>query len=195
MKRRLRIALDMDEVLVDTFAQQLAWFRSEYGYVLTKEDLAGRRLADVVDAEHCRVHEEVLQRGDFFEDLPVMPGSQRVVCELAEDFEIFVATAAMDYPASLAPKYRWLSRHFPFVPASHYVFCGDKSVLAADFLVDDNAYNFDRFGGEGILYSAPHNAGARGYTRVDGWEDVRRLFAGLRRECPGGTVEELKQRA
>jgi 5'-nucleotidase len=177
MKRGLRIAIDMDEVLVDTFARQLTWFRSEYGYEWTKEMFAGKRLEDFADAEHVVAHEACLHRGEFFEDLPVMCGSQRVVSELAERFEIFVATAAMDYPGSLAPKYRWLARHFPFIPASHYVFCGDKSILAADFLVDDNAYNFERFAGEGILFSAPHNASVAGYTRANGWEDVRRLFA------------------
>jgi 5'(3')-deoxyribonucleotidase len=169
----------MDEVLVDTFARQLAWFRSEYGYEWTKEMFAGKRLADFAAAEHVLAHEAWLHRGEFFEDLPVMSGSQRVVRDLAERFEIFVATAAMDYPASLAPKYRWLARHFPFVPASHYVFCGDKSILAADFLVDDNAYNFERFAGEGILFSAPHNAHVTDYPRVNGWEDVARLFAAM----------------
>jgi 5'(3')-deoxyribonucleotidase len=31
-------------------------------------------------------------------------------------------------------KYEWMHEHFPFIPDSHLVFCGDKSIIAADFL-------------------------------------------------------------
>jgi len=181
MDERIRIALDMDEVLADTFARQLDWFRGEYGYEWPPEALEGRRLSSLVEMEHFLAHEEHLRHGAFFEDLPVMPESREVVRELAEHFEIFVATAAMGYPGSFLPKFRWLERHFPFIPASHVVFCGDKSMLGTEFLVDDNAYNFERFCGEGILFSSPHNAYVRGYRRVNDWEDVRRLFEDVRR--------------
>jgi 5'(3')-deoxyribonucleotidase len=43
----------------------------------------------------------------------------------------------MTVPNSLGPKYRWLQRHFPFIPPTHYVFCGNKSILRADYLIDD----------------------------------------------------------
>jgi hypothetical protein len=38
-------------------------------------------------------------------------------------------------------KYEWMHEHFPFIPDSHLVFCGDKSIIAADFLIDDNAHH------------------------------------------------------
>lgn len=176
MSGRLRVAVDMDEVLVDTVTAQLEWFRDAYGYAWTKEALAGKRFEDVADAEHVRAHYEDLHRGAFFEDLPPMPGGVEVLRELASRHEVFVATAAMEFPASLAPKFRWLARHVPFVPPSHFVFLGDKSVLATDVLVDDNAYNFRRFRGRGILFSSYHNANEAGYTRARDWEDVARLL-------------------
>jgi hypothetical protein len=33
-----------------------------------------------------------------------------------------------------------MHEHFLFTPDSHLVFCGDKSIIAADFLIDDNAH-------------------------------------------------------
>lgn len=105
-----------------------------------------------------------------------MPGSQQVLQELAERYEVFVGTAAMEYPASFTPKFCWLAEHFPFIKPSHIVFCGDKSILSSDFLIDDNARHFSHFCGQGVLFTAPHNANVSGYPRVDNWEDVRQMF-------------------
>ena len=84
----------------------------------------------------------------------------------------------MTVPNSLGPKYRWLQRHFPFIPPTHYVFCGNKCILLADYLIDDLPRNLARFQGTGLLYSAPHNLTATGnFTRVNDWEEVAAFFA------------------
>jgi len=75
----------------------------------------------------------------------VIPDSQTVLEDLSKRFEVFIATQAMAVPNSLGPKYRWLQRHFPFIPPTHYVFCGNKSILRADFLIDDQPRNLVRF--------------------------------------------------
>jgi 5'(3')-deoxyribonucleotidase len=105
-----------------------------------------------------------------------MPGSQEVLGELCERYEVFITTAAMDVPCSFSPKYRWLQRHFPFVSSKRIVFCGDKSIIAADFMIDDDPKHFRHFVGEGILYTAPHNVHETRFRRVDTWNDVRKLF-------------------
>jgi len=166
----------MDEVLADTLAKQLAWLRGEYGHTLTPEMLAGRRLEDAVPPEHCQALEARIHRSGFFADLPLITASQQVVQELSAHNEIFVATAAMEYPGSFAAKFDWLARYFPFIPASHIVFCGDKSILAADFLIDDNAHHLRSFRGHGVLFTAPHNMYVTDYPRVNGWEGVRHMF-------------------
>ena len=89
-----------------------------------------------------------------------MPGAQDVVRELAQHHEVFIATAAMDVPIP-STKFQWLAQHFPFIPPSHVVFCGDKSVIDADDLIDDSARHFARFRGRGVLFSAPHNVHRR----------------------------------
>jgi len=105
-----------------------------------------------------------------------MPGSQVVLDELSKRFEIFIATQAMTVPNSLGPKYRWLQRHFAFIPPTHYVFCGNKSILRADYLIDDLPRNLERFTGQGLLYTAPHNLTASGYMRVNDWQEVLAYF-------------------
>jgi 5'(3')-deoxyribonucleotidase len=105
-----------------------------------------------------------------------MADSQRVVKALAQQYEVFIATAAMEFPNSFGSKFRWLRRHFPYLPPTHFVFCGDKGILKADYLIDDQPRQLRRFSGEGILFTAPHNLNVNGYRRVDNWQQVEKLF-------------------
>jgi 5'-nucleotidase len=114
----------------------------------------------------------------FFAGLAVMPDCRDVVRELAARHDVFVVPAAMDVPCSFAAKYEWLQRHFPFIPPSHIVFCGDKGIVDADYLIDDRARHFARFTGRPLLFSAPHNAAETRYPRVGSWAEIREYFAG-----------------
>jgi 5'(3')-deoxyribonucleotidase len=172
-----RFAIDMDDVLADTLGAELAWFRERYGYRWTRADLTGKeRFDDMVAPEHAAAHAALLRDGSFFGELQVMPDAVRVVRRLAERSEVFVASSATEFPGSMLPKLRWLERHFPFLPACQVVFCGDKSILNADVLIDDNAHRFARFQGQRVLFDAPHNAGQTGLLRVGSWSEVERLF-------------------
>ena len=80
----------------------------------------------------------------FFRDLAVMKDSQEVIKELSEYYEIFITTAAMEFPTSFTAKYEWLKEHFSFLNDMNFVFCGDKSIINADYLIDDNVRHFKR---------------------------------------------------
>ena len=172
----LRICVDMDEVMADTLAEHLRRYNQAFEEEVTTEDLAGKGLWEITPLGRQQQLRAFLDAEDFFEDLPLMPGAQEVLKQLCSRFEIFIATQAMAVPNSLGPKYRWLQRHFPFIPPSHYVFCGDKSVLRAEYLIDDQPRNLRRFEGKGLLYTAPHNLSATGFVRVDNWAEVAKYF-------------------
>jgi 5'(3')-deoxyribonucleotidase len=171
-----RIAVDMDEVLADALSEHLARYNRDHGEAITKSHLHGKWLWDIVSADRREQLEAYLRSEDFFEDLPVVEDSQDVLAKLSQHYEIFIATAAMEFPNSFGSKYRWLLRHFPFIPPTHFVFCGDKSILLADYLIDDTFRHFERFRGQGILFSAPHNAEVTGFRRVAGWREIEEFF-------------------
>jgi 5'-nucleotidase len=171
-----RIAIDMDDTLADTLATLLEWARDRFGVRLTRADLVGRELGDALGPERAAALEALLGEGSCFADPPLIPGAVEVVRELARQNELFVVSAAIPYPGSFIPKLRWMERHFPFIPASHVVFCGDKAIVDADFLVDDRVHKYPRFRGRGILFDAPHNAPVTGYPRARSWAEVARLL-------------------
>jgi 5'(3')-deoxyribonucleotidase len=168
----------MDEVMADALGEHLLRYNRHYGEQITTADLDGKWLWEVVATDRHEVLDAYMRSADFFEAMAVMPESQRVMRRLQMNYEVFIATAAMEVPTSFQQKYRWLAKHFPFVPASHIVYCGDKSILRADYLIDDNPRQLRRFAGEGILYSSPHNARVKGYKRVKDWLEVEELFLG-----------------
>nr|WP_156284506.1 5'-3'-deoxyribonucleotidase [Paenibacillus sp. NEAU-GSW1] len=165
----------MDEVIADFNTKHLQVFNRDYNESLTLNDLTGTRLREL--RPHLQ-HEiiDYLKDPAFFRDLAVMPDSQQVIEELSEQHEIFITTAAMEFPTSFTAKYEWLKEHFPFLDDMNFVFCGDKSIINADYLIDDNARHFQRFKGKGLLFTAPHNRNETGYTRVDNWLEVRNYF-------------------
>lgn len=170
---RKRIAIDMDEVIADVGPKFLDLYEREIGIRLAKDDYWGKKIYQINGAD--RIREFLFDRG-FFADLPVMPGSQEVVHELMEDFDIFITTAAMEFRHSLEDKYDWLLQHFPFIPWKNYVFCGDKSIIGAHYMIDDHAFNLHTFRGKGLLYTASHNIHETEFTRVNNWEEVREFF-------------------
>ena len=172
-----RICVDMDDVMADTLGGYLCRYNQLFNDGLTRQDLTGKTLREVTPVERMPQIRAIFDEEDFFEDLDVIPGSQEVLESLSSRFEIFVATQAMAVPKSLRPKFRWLQRHFPFLPSTHYVFCGNKSILRADYLIDDLPKNLEHFEGQGILYSAPPNRNASGFLRVENWQDVASYFA------------------
>ncbi len=174
--RRLRIAIDMDEVMADAVAEHLRRYNTAFGARLAIDDLHGRHLEEFVPPEH-RATAEAMLDSTFFEQLAVLPDCQDVIRELTLRHEVFIVTAAMEVPCSFDAKYHWLRRYFAFIPSSNIVFCGDKGVIDADYLIDDRARHFLSFKGRPLLFSAPHNAGETRYPRVSSWAEVREVFA------------------
>ncbi|MCL2898420.1 5' nucleotidase, NT5C type [Brenneria tiliae] len=170
-----RIAVDMDEVIADFNVKMVAAFNRRFAETLTLEQLSGHTIQQLRPDLREEI-DRMIGEPEFFSDLPVIRGSQEILRQLVVKHDVFITTAAMEFPLSFNAKFCWLREHFPFVDPLHIVFCGYKGILQADYLIDDNARHFMNFTGEGILFSAPHNIHLTGYRRVDSWEDVAGLF-------------------
>ncbi|MFP4096538.1 MAG: 5' nucleotidase, NT5C type [Cyclobacteriaceae bacterium] len=171
-----RIAVDMDEVMADALGKLIRLYEEEYQQQVDHERLPGYYLHEILPEEHQHCVREFLFRKDFFKDLEVMPDSQEVIRALQQKYEVFIVTAAMEFPDSLAHKYCWLQEHFPFLHWKNFVFCGDKSIIKADYLIDDHAKNLLHFSGEPIMYSSPHNMNDKRFRRVNNWQEVAEIF-------------------
>ena len=183
---RKRIALDMDEVIADVIPAFLDLYEAQLGIRLDKEAYWGKKIYQLPGASMVR--DALFDKG-FFADLPLIEGSREGVEWLNQHFEVFIVSAAMEFRNSLEDKFDWLQRHFPFLHWKNFVFCGDKSIIQADYMIDDHPFNLAAFEGKGLLFTAPHNIGENRFERVNDWTEVRAFFEReLSRERQSGAI-------
>jgi 5'(3')-deoxyribonucleotidase len=168
------IAIDMDGVMADIETHLLDWYERDYGIRIPREELKGESEADAFPDKQA-VHRFATTPG-FFRTVPVMPGAIASVRALMGHFDVYIVSAAMEFPLSLAEKYEWLQVHFPFISWRNIIFCGDKRVIDTDFMIDDHCKNLDFCKGKAIMFHAFHNAHHSHHTRVKNWEEVLTLL-------------------
>ena len=171
-KRRLRVAADMDEVIADSLTRHLSLYNQASGENVTPELIREKGLKASIAAKHRHLFDRLPHEDGFFEDLGVIPNSQHALQLLSSEYDVFITSAAMEVPNSFNAKFRWLQKHFPFIPTSNIVFCGDKEIVDADYLIDDRSRHFAGFRGTGILFTAPHNAREPARLRAESWDEV-----------------------
>jgi 5'-nucleotidase len=168
-----RLIVDMDGVMADIYSQFIAFEEKEFGYRQPIKDMLGKKEYEVFKNARQYIYEN-----GFFRNAPVMEGSIEAMKALNEKYEVFIVSAAMEFPKSLPEKYEWLAEHFPFISWEQITFCGSKSVIRGDIMIDDHYKNLDFFNGRTILFTQPHNVGQddKTHTRVETWKDILKLL-------------------
>ena len=163
----------MDGVIADTVAQFITWYEKEFGERIHKSSFDG--VPEAEGLPNGAVRKLVYMPG-FFRTVPVMEGAKEAVLDLMKNFDIYIVSAAMEFPQSLIEKYEWLHEHFPFIKWNNIIFCGDKSIIGTDYMIDDHVRNLDSYKGTAILFTAGHNIGIDRHTRINDWKEVVDLF-------------------
>ena len=170
-----RVIIDMDEVIADPMGAVIGWYQQEYKLDVIKEKMIDSWLKGFPDQHHGLIKERILSPG-FFRDLPVIADSIDVLKEMNTRYEIFIVSAATEFPNSLKDKLDWLLEHFPFFTWRQLVLCGDKRFVYGDYMIDDHVRNLQHFNGKKYLFTSPHNLHITGYDRLNNWKEVADVF-------------------
>ncbi len=176
----------MDGVMADLNQHYINWYEERTGERINREQLKG--LPETTGFPQEGIVPKFLHTPGFFRTAPVIPGSQEVIRELMEDYEVFIVSAAVEFPQSLTEKIDWLAEHFPFISWKNIVFCGLKTIVQADYMIDDYDKNLRYFKGERLLFTAPHNVNYMDYNRYDTWEEVAAFFAKEKERRYAGSI-------
>ncbi len=161
----------MDEVLADPIIKFIKLYNRDYGTPLDLKLEAGKEMFEHVPQEINNKWFEYINEKGFFRDLPLIDGAVEAVKRLHEKYEVYIVSAAMEFPNSLEDKYLWLAEHFPFISWKNIIFCGEK-IVNTDIMIDDRAKNFINFKGRSLLFTSPHNLLLTEYERVNNWDEV-----------------------
>jgi len=168
----MTIFVDMDEVIADTYGAHIEIYNAEFNQQLNTQICLGSEVWQKVPEEHQESVRKHATRKGFFRDLNPIKHSQEVLKKLSEKHEVYIASAAMQFPNSLVEKSNWLDEYFPFIPWKKRILCGDKHILSGDVLIDDRSYNLEHFSGRSILFTSPHNINNNGYERANSWLEI-----------------------
>ena len=159
----------MDGVIADNTTHYLNWYEKEFGEKLNRKIFHG--VPELEGLPNKAVRKFLFTEG-FFRTLPVMPGAQEAVKQLMHNFDVYIVSAAMEFPHSLIEKYQWLQEHFPYIKWSNMVFCGNKGIIGTDYMIDDHVKNLDCCQGKTFIFTAGHNVDVNHHTRVNNWDEV-----------------------
>jgi 5'(3')-deoxyribonucleotidase len=164
----------MDGVLADVYHQFFKMDEAEFGQRRKLEDVEGRP-----EREGFPHIMKYVNTTGFFRTAPLIEGCVPIVKEINQQFDLYIVSAAMEFPLSLPEKLEWLAEHFPFITWQQIVFCGSKQIIQADIMIDDHFRNLDSFtGNTSLLFTQPHNvqADTGRHQRVNNWQEISKIL-------------------
>lgn len=168
----MTIFVDMDDVLADTYGKHIELYNEEHQQELSVSKITqGEVWQNVPDIHRASILQQAYNPG-FFRELKPIKDAIQVMEALYAKHEVYIATAATQFPNSLKEKSDWLEEFMPFISWQHQIMCGHKFILNGDLLIDDRTYNLEKFEGDTLLFNSPHNANDTGYTRVATWLEI-----------------------
>lgn len=171
-----RLAIDMDDVIADSMTLILNKYNKEYNTNLSKNDLHGKTIYDLIPTEHIPAIKHYQNTRGFYKDVPLIPQANHAIPELTTKYDIFIVSAALEFPNSLPDRFDFIGDHFPMIPWNNIVFCGNKQIVKADYIIDDMLENINSYSTKGFLFSAYHNIGIEHENRVEDWEHAIKLL-------------------
>ncbi|HTQ66082.1 MAG TPA: hypothetical protein VMI12_14885 [Puia sp.] len=171
-----RIIVDMDEVMADPMGDMINWYKKEYGLDVDYQKMLGGSWVRGFPEHHQPIVRERLFSEGFFRRLSVMKDSVDVLKEMNKKYEVFIVSAATEFPNSLKDKLEWLIENFPFFTWKQLVLCGDKRLVQGDYMIDDHVRNLQHFNGKKYLFTSAHNLDVSGYDRINNWLEAGKIF-------------------
>ncbi|NAW51455.1 5'(3')-deoxyribonucleotidase [Elizabethkingia argentiflava] len=163
-------------MIADSISLILDKYNHEYHTEITKQSLWGKTVYDLLPEVHIPVIKNYQNSADFYHHVPLVEGAQDAVAILSEKYNIYIVSAALEFPNSLSARYHFIETHFPSISWRNLIFCANKSLIKAHFLIDDMVENLKDFGKSGFLFTAYHNVNIDYPSRLNNWEEILERF-------------------
>lgn len=170
MRKLFKVILDCDDVLFMCNQKAID--------LLNKEKGLDFKLADITKWGHLGnaldKRLEYFEDPDFVENLPLYPGAQEFVHELAKKAEVVIATNVP--PKCAGARVNAIIKNFPDIKPSNILIGGRKDLLSADMMLDDAPQNLEAANVEyPVLFRQPWNYGKTGLLSVSAYSEFLTL--------------------
>lgn len=166
------LAIDMDEVLADSMSLVLEQYNKVHHTTWNKSDLFGKTIYECLPPAHIPFIKQLQNSETFYQEVSVIQGAQEGVRILSKKYNLYIVSAALEFPNSLPSRCVFIEKNFPEISLKKLIFCANKSLIKADYILDDMTENLIEFGCSGFLFTAYHNATIDYPNRLNSWEEV-----------------------
>jgi len=164
------IAVDVDGVVAENHVEWLARYNRDYNDTLTKDDWISWGIDKFVKPECGLKIYNYLKDPTLYDNIKPISGALETINDLSKKYRIIYVTATPIEASGV--KYNWLKKYNFITRIQDYVECSDKSLILADYLIDDNIDNIKTFSGVGYIFTQPWNINWYWPFRIDSWEEV-----------------------
>lgn len=167
--RKLRILLDMDDVIIETNKAFASYYFKKHGVLFPVGNVDNWSFWD-----DKNIYTETFHQEDFLQKIePKRDAIPYISKWLKEGHDVFVVTTCLDL-VSYEKKLEWMKWNIPEFPIKRVVSLVEKSAMWGDILVDDAPHNIVEWkdNGEPIIYHTSYNNFMVGYRRVRNFKEV-----------------------
>jgi 5'(3')-deoxyribonucleotidase len=168
--KKLRILIDMDEVLNNLLEKWVECLNDRYNTHSSAEDIHLWDLRCIYPFLSEAEVNRPLSEDAFWQGLRTKPYAvDTVKAMIGDGHEIFIVTAA-SVIQTLPAKIEWLLANYPCITWENVIITRRKQVISGDVLIDDAVHNLENGDYYKILMDCPNNraydAGRNGMVRV-----------------------------
>ena len=147
---RKRIAIDLDDTLSYFVEEWLEAYNEVYNDHLTKDKITEWNIAKFTKPDCNSKIYEMLTWDEIFLRAKVRENAVEVTKWLGDYYDLYIVTA-YNYQTARA-KTEWVIENLPHIDYRRVVFCNDKFIIDADYLIDDKDKNCVEFQGKSLLF-------------------------------------------
>lgn len=144
MSKKKRILIDLDNTLLDFdgLVTEIFW----RDYKLDVSDIVSKRkiyeIEDNFPSEIKKTCLDIIQEKDFYFNLKPFPDALETLAKINDKHNVFLCTTPhhLCLEVCLTQKIRWISQYLGEEWLSKTIFSTDKTLIDADYLIDDKPY-------------------------------------------------------
>lgn len=180
MINKKSIAIDLDDTLNTLVDNWIRLYNKDYDDNLKKENITNWDIASFTKPECGKKLFDYTLQPNFFKSLGIKPHAKEVTKWLSEYLNLYIVTAY--HPKTCLDKAEWLEEHFPHIPQKNIVFCNNKGLIKADFMIDDGGHNITDFyntnkSSTPIVFDAPWNRYlGNQFVRAMDWLEIKEII-------------------
>jgi len=176
------ILLDLDGPLADfDFGIDMKWNRLHPDKPINFSDRETFSFNNLYDKETVEEIVNIFFSDNFFENLPLVPGSQEALSTIQSmpNTEVFICSSPMfRNPSSYTSKRNWVYKNFGEDMARRLILAKDKTMIRGDILIDDKIHIKGTLEPtwQHILFTKKFNSGVANQKRIDWLSDWQQVL-------------------